>query len=79
MAKPKKTIGLRIDAELNDRWNRVCEKLKYQKSSMIEEMLEEILPILEAQEPRDFARMALRKVGTGLNEVADLLENAEKR
>jgi metal-responsive CopG/Arc/MetJ family transcriptional regulator len=57
----KVRVTFTIDKELNEQWNRVSEKLKINKSAMLREMLEEILPVLDKEEPREIIRAVINK------------------
>ena len=73
----KKTIGLSIDSELNDRWGAVAKKHKVTKSGMVEEYLEQILPILEQQTPNDMISSAMKEMAKSINATASLFDAAE--
>jgi len=57
----KVRVTFTIDEELNEQWNRVSKKLKINKSAMLREMLEEILPALDKEEPREIIRAVINK------------------
>jgi len=73
----KKRIGLSIDAELNDRWTKVAKRLKITKSGMIEELLEEVLPVLEAKNAKSLVEEVFGRIGRGMTEFSEELRKVE--
>ena len=76
MAQRKVTIT--IDEKLNDRWNKVSKKIKMTKSGMVEDFLNEVIPILEKEEPRDVMRHALEHIGKGVSDMGSLFYEDKK-
>ena len=70
----QRRVGISIDETLNDRWGKVAKKLKMTKSSMIDEYLEEILPILEAETPNRMMAKAMKKMSKDIDLTGDLFE-----
>ena len=73
----QKKIGMSINAELNDRWNKVSKKHDLSKSGMVEDYLIVILPILEAQTPNKMMAKAMQKMANEINTTATLFDNME--
>jgi metal-responsive CopG/Arc/MetJ family transcriptional regulator len=73
---PQKRIGMSIDAELNERWNKVAKKHKMTKSGMVEEYLETILPILEQETPNKMMAKAMKRMAQEIDTTGDLFENS---
>lgn len=65
-----------IDAELNERWNKVAKKHKMTKSGMVEEYLETILPILEQETPNKMMAKAMKRMAQEIDTTGDLFENS---
>ena len=72
MAQRKVTIT--IDEKLNDRWNKVSKKIKMTKSGMVEDFLNEVVPILENEAPRDVMKHALKHIGKGVSDMGSLFD-----
>ncbi|MBD3842997.1 MAG: hypothetical protein IE909_14180 [Campylobacterales bacterium] len=75
MAYTKVTISL--SEEMNNRWNAVSKKLKISKSLMVQEFLDEVIPILEHEAPRDIMAHAMKHMGKSFNDIGELLKNDE--
>lgn len=75
--KKKKYVTIYIDGELNKRWGAVNKKLNLTKSNMVEEYLEQILPILEQQTPNDMISSAMKEMAKSINATASLFDDAE--
>jgi len=70
----QKRINISIDDELNDRWTKVAKRLKVTKSGMVEQLLMEIVPVLEQEEPKDIIKSALQRTAEHVNATASLFE-----
>ena len=70
----RKVISISIPEELNERWNAVAKKLKVTKSSMIDEYLEQILPILEQKNENKMLRMAMKEMAKSIDATANLFD-----
>ena len=70
----QKKVTITIDENLNFRWGKVSKKIKLSKSGMVEELLSEIIPILEKDNPRDVMVEALVSLGKGFNDMSDVLK-----
>jgi len=68
----QKRVLISIDEDLNDRWNKVSKKIKMSKSSMVEDFLNQVVPILEYDEPRDVMKHALDHIGKGVSDIGSL-------
>ena len=67
-------VGISIDKDINERWTAVAKKLKMTKSSMIDDFLKEVVPILEQEAPKDVMKMALKKTAEQIDMTASLFE-----
>jgi len=67
----KVRVTFTIDEDLNEQWNRVSEKLKINKSAMLREMLQELLPILDKEQPREIIRAVINKTAEGQKQIAN--------
>jgi len=73
----KKRVLIMVDEDLNDRWKKVAKRLKFSKSGMITDILEEVLPILEKEKPNDMIGSALKSLGDALNDTGSLFDEKE--
>lgn len=73
-----KRVTISIDEDLNDRWNKVAKKIKMTKSGMIEDFLNEVVPILEYEEPRDVMKHALDHIGKGVSDMGSLFHEVKE-
>ena len=67
-----------IDSDLDARWKKVSKKIKMSKSSMIEDFLNEVVPILEKESPRDVMAYALEHIGKGVSDMGSLFYEDKK-
>ena len=70
----QKKVTISIDDELNERWGKVAKKLKDTKSSMVEDFLIRVLPVLEREQPKDMIGEAMKLAGQGLQDAASLFD-----
>lgn len=68
----QKRVLISIDEDLDKRWKAVSKKIKMSKSGMVEDFLNEVIPILEHDEPRDVMKHALDHIGKGVSDVGSL-------
>ncbi len=68
----KKQVLIRIDEDLNDRWNIVSKKIKMSKTAMIESFLESSLPMLEHDNPTDMVSDLFKEMGKTVEDVGSL-------
>lgn len=73
----QKRVMISIDEQLNERWNDVAKMHGITKSSMIEEFLINVLPVLANKTPSRIMASALSELSRGLNETASLFEDME--
>lgn len=71
----KKYVTLSIDEELNERWNKVAKKLKLSKSGMLQEFVEQILPILEEEKPNKMMAKAMKEMGKQIELTGSLFDD----
>jgi len=74
----QKKVTITIDESLNDRWSNVAKKHKFTKSRIVEDMLEQLLPILEAKTPNKMMAEAMKSLGAQIDLTGDLFENIEE-
>jgi hypothetical protein len=70
----RKRINLTIPAELNERWAKVAKKHGLTKSGMVEEWLNNILPILEQEQPKKVLQHAMKALAKEIDTTASLFE-----
>ena len=68
----KKTASFSMDSEIVNRLDKVAKKLKQTKSSIIEEMLESLLPVLEQTTPNKMVASAMKEMAKSIDLTADL-------
>jgi len=68
----QKRVMISIDSDLDARWKKVSKKIKMSKSGMVEDFLNEVLPILEKEAPRDVMAHALEHIGKGVSDLGSL-------
>lgn len=74
----QKRVGISIDIELNERWNKISKKIKMSKSGMVEDFLNEVIPILEHESPRDVMAHALDQIGKGVSDMGSLFHEKKQ-
>jgi len=67
-------VSINLDKETNERWNRVSKKLKMSKSGMVQDFLDQVLPILEKEKPTDVLSSAFKELGNVMNETGSLFD-----
>ncbi len=71
----KAKVNLTIDKELNERWIKVSEALKWSRSQMVETFLNEVLPILEKnKDAKVMLGLSLRKVSGAIEDLGKMFE-----
>ena len=73
----KKRVTVNIDTDLDIRWTKVAKRIKQSRSSMINEFLEHVLPILEAQTPNQMMSKAMKEMSNQIDLTASLFEDIE--
>jgi len=76
MSKSRLTVT--IEKDILDRFNASAKKLKINKSAVIEEFVESILPILEQSKKETMLQKILQAQAKSLNETASLLDYENK-
>jgi len=76
MSKSRLTVT--IEKDVLDRFNASAKKLKINKSAVIEEFIEGILPILEQSKKETMLQKILQAQAKSLNETASLLDYENK-
>jgi len=74
----QKKVLISIDEDMNERWNSVSKKIKMSKSGMVEDFLNQVIPILEIDEPRDVMAHALDHIGKGVSDMGSLFHEEKK-
>jgi len=72
MAKVR--LNFSIDEDVAKRFNEVTKRLKFNKSAIIEEFIEGILPILEQTKKETMFQKILEMQAKTLNETANLFD-----
>ncbi len=70
----QKRVNLSINEELNEVWNRVAKKHGLTKSGMVEEWLENVLPILDQEQPKKVLQQAMKMLAKEIDTTASLFE-----
>ena len=70
----KVRLNFSIDEKIAKRFNEVSKRLKVNKSAVIEEFIEGILPILEQSKKETMLQKILQAQAKSLNETASLLD-----
>ena len=70
----KKTASFSMDANVVNRLDKVSKRLKQTKSSIVEEMLLNLLPVLEQTTPNKMVAMAMKEMAKGIDTTADLFD-----
>ena len=73
----QKRIGLSIDEDLNELWTKLAKKHSITKSSMVEEFLGEVLPILDESTPNKMMVTAMKKMATTIDDSANLFDQMQ--
>jgi len=76
MSKSRLTVT--IEKDVLDRFNASAKKLKINKSAVVEEFIESILPILEQSKKETMLQKILQAQAKSLNETASLLDYENK-
>jgi len=74
----KVRLNFSIDEKIAKRFNEVSKRLKVNKSAVIEEFIEGILPILEQSKKETMLQKILQAQAKSLNETASLLDYENK-
>jgi len=70
-----KRVTITLPVDLNERWGNVAKRLKMSKSGMVKDFLEEVIPILEQEKPKDIMKMALKKTSQNIELTASLFDD----
>jgi hypothetical protein len=70
----RKRINLTVPEELDKRWARVAKKHGLTKSGMVAEWLDNILPILEEEQPKKVLQHAKKALAREKDTTASLFE-----
>jgi len=70
----RKRINLTIDEDINARWAKVAKKHGLTKSGMVDEWLENILPILDEEQPKKVLQHAMKALAKEIDLTASLFE-----
>jgi len=76
MAKVR--LNFSIDEKIAKRFNETTKRLRINKSAVIEEFIENILPILEQSKKETMLQKILQAQAKALNETASLLDYENK-
>ena len=73
----RKRINVTVDDQLNERWERVAKRIGMTKSAMLDDMLESVLPILEA-DAKSMVAKAMNEIGQTMKELGNYVEDSSK-
>jgi hypothetical protein len=65
----RKRVNITLPPLLNERWNLVAKKHHIKKSQMVEEFLEMVLPVLEADSSGGVVKNALKNNFGNLKDI----------
>lgn len=71
--RKKERVTITLPPDLNARWNAVAKKHLLKKSSMVEELLEMILPTLEEDNAQTMIKNALKLNASAMEKLSDSL------
>jgi len=71
----QKRVMISIDEEVNERWNKVCKRLKLSKSGMVQDFIIQILPILDTETPNIMLKNAMKEMAKSIDLTADLFSS----
>lgn len=74
----RKNTTFTIDENISKRLSIVSKKIKQSKSSIVEELLTEILPILEAETPNKILARSMKKMAETIDLTASLFDESLK-
>lgn len=69
-----KRVTISVDNDINDRWTKVAKRLELTKSGMVQEFLEQVLPILEEKEPNKMMAKAMKEMGQTIELTGSLFD-----
>ena len=67
---PRKNVTLRIKPDIYERWRNVAKRYGWSRSQMLEELLENVLPVLEEQDPKKILSEVARQMGDTMNAMS---------
>jgi len=70
----QKRVNISINEDLNEVWSRVAKKHGLTKSGMVEEWLENVLPILDQEQPKKVLQHAMKALAKEIDTTASLFE-----
>jgi len=70
----RKRVNITLPPSLNERWNLVAKKHHMKKSQMVEEFLEMVLPVLEADSTSSMIKSALNASSESLKDIAKVIK-----
>lgn len=73
----QKNVTISIDEDINALWTKLAKKHDISKSSMVEEFLESVLPILNESTPNKMMATAMKKMANTINNTATLFDAGE--
>ena len=79
MMGKRKRVNLSIDADLDERWTKVANRLGWCKSHMVEDFLKEALPYLENLDPKSVIPKSLETMAKKLDEMSKLVKKYEEK
>ena len=73
----RKNTTFTIEESVSKRLSVVSKKMKQSKSSIVEELILEVLPILEAETPNKIMAKAMKKMSEQIDLTANLFDDME--
>ncbi len=74
----RKRITINVDDQLNERWEKVAKRIGMSKSAMLDDMLEAVLPILEADADSMVSR-AMKELGKTMIELGENCDGKKQK
>lgn len=76
--KETKAIAIRLPLDIIEDLDYVCNRLHTNRTKLILEFLEEVLPTLKEETPNKIMKNALFKMSDVINEVGSLFDDIKK-
>lgn len=73
----RKNTTFTIEESLSKRLSVVSKRMKQSKSSIVEELIESVLPILEAKSPNKIMAEAMKQMAEQIDLTASLFDDME--
>lgn len=75
----QKRVLISIPEKLNDRWGEVAKKHGISKSGMVEEFLNEVIPVLEEEVPSKILASAMKRMAKEMDTTSTLFDSISSK